>query len=170
MAVQRYIVALSAAWDAALKIPADAGMCFNMIIQAQGRKKGLTQLLGLVWPLIDPLLRFKGAIDIIAQTHGGVATSTWGPLRMVITVAIDHLKTLESLAVRPYRVVGSLERFNPAAQKAVGALSSHLIEVCIRIVQYHSRSSFRAIITSFDKDFPDVPEHINFHFYCADKD
>ena len=70
------------------------------------------------------------------------------------------------------RVVGSLERFtnyealfntNPAVQKAIGALYSDLIDFCTRVVQFHSRSSLRAMVTTFDKDFRDVSEHINFH-------
>lgn len=147
-------------------------MCLDMIIQAQGRKKGFTRLMELVKPLIDPLKRFEAAIDVIIQTHGAIASPIWGPLRMAITMASDHFKTLESLAMILYRVVGSLERFtnyetlfktNPAVQKAIGALYSDLIDFCTRVVQFHSRSSLRAMVTSFDKDFRDVSEHINFH-------
>ncbi|CAF9918842.1 MAG: hypothetical protein ALECFALPRED_000847 [Alectoria fallacina] len=106
------------------------------------------------------------------QTHGGLASPIWGPLRRAITMASDHFKTLESLGMILYRVVGSLERFtnyetlfktNPAVQKAIGALYSDLIDFCTRVVQFHSRSSLRAMVTSFDKDFRDVSEHINFH-------
>ena len=57
-----------------------------MIIQAQGRKRGLTRLLGLLRPIIDPLRRFEGAIDVLMQTHGAVASPIWGPLRIAITV------------------------------------------------------------------------------------
>ncbi len=57
-----------------------------MIIQAQGRKSGFTRLLRLIRPLIDPLQRFEGAIDVLMQTHGAVASPIWGPLRMAITV------------------------------------------------------------------------------------
>ena len=172
LAAQQYLSSLPDAQKAAFKIPADAGMCLEMIIQAQGRKKGFTRLMELLKPLIDPLKRFEGAIDIIMQTHGGIASPIWGPLRMAITMASDHFKTLESLAMILYRVVGSLERVtnyemlfktNPTVQKAIGALYSDLIDFCTRVVQYHSRSSLRAMVTSFDKDFRDVSEHINFH-------
>lgn len=172
LAVQRYLASLPDAQKAAFKVPANAGMCLDMIIQAQGRKKGFTRLMELVKPLIDPLKRFEAAIDVIMQTHGAIASPIWGPLRMVITMASDHYKTLESLAMILYRVVGSLEKFtnyetlfktNPAVQKAIGALYSDLIDFCTRVVQFHSRSSLRAMVTSFDKDFRDVSEHINFH-------
>ena len=43
-------------------------------------------------------MRFEGAIDVIAQTHSGVASLIWDPFRMVITVASDYCMTLESLA------------------------------------------------------------------------
>lgn len=143
-----------------------------MIIQAQGQKKGFSRLLELLRPWIDPLKRCEAAIDVIMQTHGGLASPIWGPLRRAITMASDHFKTLESLGMILYRVVGSLERFtnyetlfktNPAVQKAIGALYSDLIDFCTRVVQFHSRSSLRAMVTSFDKDFRDVSEHINFH-------
>ncbi|KAL9131318.1 MAG: hypothetical protein Q9175_006790 [Cornicularia normoerica] len=172
LAVQQYLSSLPDAQKAAFKVPANAGMCLDMIIQAQGRKKGFTRLMELVKPLIDPLKRFEAAIDVIIQTHGAIASPIWGPLRMAITMASDHFKTLESLAMILYRVVGSLERFtnyetlfktNPAVQKAIGALYSDLIDFCTRVVQFHSRSSLRAMVTSFDKDFRDVSEHINFH-------
>ena len=92
----------------------------------------------LLKPLIDPLKRFEGAIDIVMQTHGGIARPIWGPLRMAITMASDHFKTLESLAMILYRVGGSLERVtnyemlfrtNPTVQKAIGALYSDLIDI-----------------------------------------
>ncbi len=91
---------------------------------------------------------------------------------MAITMASDHFKTLESLAMILYRLVGSLERFtnyetlfktNPAVQRAVGVLYSDLIDFCTRVLQFHSRSSLRAMVTSLDKDFRDVSERINFH-------
>lgn len=172
LAVEVYLSSLPESQKAAFRIPANPGVCLEMIIQAQGRKKGFTRLMGLLKPLIEPLKRFEGAIDIIMQTHGAIASPIWGPLRMVITMASDHFKTLESLAMILYRVVGSLERFtnyetlfktNFAVQKAVGALYSDLIDFCTRVVQYHSRSSLRTLVTSFDKDFRDVSEHINFH-------
>ena len=172
-AVQRYMSSLTPAQKGAFKVPADAGMCLDMIFQAQGRKKAFTQLLELIRPLIDPLKRFEGAIDVIVQTNGGIASPIWGPLRMAIKLASDHIKTLESLAMVLYRIVGSLGRFtnyetlfktNSAVQKAIGALYSDLIDFCTRVVQFHSRSSLRTMITrTFDKDFRDVCEHINFH-------
>ena len=86
IAVERYVATLSAPQRAAFNAPATAETCLNMIIQAQGRKRGLTRLLGLLRPLIDPLRRFEGAIDVLMQTHGAVASPIWGPLRMAITV------------------------------------------------------------------------------------
>lgn len=93
-------------------------------------------------------------MDVIMQTHGSIASPIWGPLRMAITMASDHFRTLESLAMKIiYRVVGSLERLttyetllktNPAVQKAIGALYGDLIDFCIRVDQFHSRSSLRA--------------------------
>lgn len=88
------------------------------------------------------------------------------------TMASDHFKALESLAMTLYRVVGSLDGFtnyeslfktNPAVQKAVGALYGDLFDSCTPVVQLHSRSSLRAMVTAFNNHFCDVSEHINFH-------
>lgn len=85
IAVERYVVTFSAPQRAVFNAPANAETCLNMITQAQGRKRGLTRLLGLLRPLIDPPRRFEGAIDVLMQTHGAVASHIWGPLRMAIT-------------------------------------------------------------------------------------
>lgn len=79
LAVHQYLSSLPDAHKAASKIPANAGMCLDMIIQAQGQKKGFIRLMDLLKPLIEPLKRFEGAIDVIMQTHGGVASPIWGP-------------------------------------------------------------------------------------------
>ena len=172
LAVQHYLSSLPNGQKAGFKIPANASTCLDIITQAQGRKRGFTRLMDLLKPLIDPLKRFEAAIDVIMQTHGAIASPIWGPLRMAITMASDHFKTLESLAMILYKVVGSLERFtnyetlfktNPAVQKTIGALYSDLIDFSTRVVQFHSRSSLRTIVSSFDKDFRDVSEHIDFH-------
>ena len=86
IAVERYLATLSAPQRAVFNAPANPETCLNMIMQAQGRKRGLTRLLSLLRPLIDPLRRFEGAIDVLMQTHGAVASPIWGPLRMAITV------------------------------------------------------------------------------------
>ena len=86
IAVERYIATLSAPQRAVFNAPANPETCLAMIIRAQGRKRGLTRFLSLLRPLIDPLRRFEGAIDVLMQTHGAVASPTWGPLRMAITV------------------------------------------------------------------------------------
>ena len=39
-----------------------------------GENKSFTRPLELVRPSIDPLKRFEGARDIIAQAHGGTAS------------------------------------------------------------------------------------------------
>jgi len=86
LAVQQQLAALPDSQKATFKAPANADACVNMIIRAQGRKRGFTRLMELIRPLIDPLKRFEGAIDILIQTHGAVASPIWGPLRMAITV------------------------------------------------------------------------------------
>lgn len=126
----------------------------------------------LMRPLIDPLKRFEGAIDVLVQTHGGVASPIWGPIRMAITLASDHYKILESLAMILHRVISSIERFtgyeslfktNSSVQRAIGTLYGDLIDFCARVVRFHSRNAVRAMFVSFEIEFQEVSEHINFH-------
>ena len=97
LAVQHYLATLPDSQKATFRAPANADTCLNMIIKAQGRKRGFTRLMELIRPLIDPLQRFEGAIDVLIQTHGGVASPIWGPLRMAITVRLNTWGLIDAL-------------------------------------------------------------------------
>lgn len=86
LAVQQHLATLPESQKAGFVAPANADACLGLIIRAQGRKKGFSRLMELLRPLIDPLKRFEGAIDVITQTHGAVASPIWGPIRIAITV------------------------------------------------------------------------------------
>ena len=88
LAVERHLAALPESQKAGFTAPANPDACLNLIIQAQGRKKGFTRLMELMRPLIDPLKRFEGAIDVLIQTHGALLSPVWGPLRLAITVRL----------------------------------------------------------------------------------
>ena len=71
-----------------------------------------------------------------------------------------------------HRIIGSLGRFagyeklfksNPAVEKAVGMLYVDLLDFCTRVVRFYTRSSVRAMLTSFDKDFGQVSANIAYH-------
>ena len=88
LAVERHLAALPESQKAGFTSPANPDACLNLIIQAHGRKKGFTRLMELMRPLIDPLKRFEGAIDVLIQTHGALLSPVWGPLRLAITVRL----------------------------------------------------------------------------------
>jgi len=65
-------------------------------------------------------------------------------------IAIDHLNTLDKLVIILQRIVDSLERYsnyevlfinNLNTQKAIGALYCDLLDLCTRVVRFHSRPS-----------------------------
>jgi hypothetical protein len=67
-----------------------------------------------------------------------------------LQVAIDHVETLEKLALILKRIVASLERYtnyeilfknHMDTQKAISLLYVDLLDLCIRVVRFHSRSS-----------------------------
>ena len=70
-------------------------------------------------------------------------------------MASDHVETIEKLARILQRIVASLQRYsnyetlfnnNLNTQRAVGALYSDLIDLCTRVVKFHSRSALSASI------------------------
>ena len=104
-------------------------------------------------------------------------------------LASDHFKTLESLVKVLSKITCSLDRFvnyeqlfrtEPAVRKAVGTLYLDLLDFCTRTVRFHCRSAIRMhvepgdrrvfnrrltgmIVMSFDKDFSQVSDSIDFH-------
>ncbi|KAL3424962.1 NACHTdomain protein [Phlyctema vagabunda] len=87
-------------------------------------------------------------------------------------VASDHVETIEKLAKILQRIVASLERYsnyetlfknNLNTQRAIGALYSDLIDLCTRVVKFHSRPSITGVFVSFDKEFQQVSENISHH-------
>ncbi|KAH0552836.1 hypothetical protein GP486_006963 [Trichoglossum hirsutum] len=109
------------------------------------------------------------AWQIAVQTHLNSLTQAQ---REAFKVASDHLETLEKLAVILQRIVASLERYNNyeilfkdnlTTQRAIGALYGDLIDLCARVVRFHSRPSLSAIFVSFDKEFQQLSENIAHH-------
>jgi hypothetical protein len=56
------------------------------IIEKSQRRRGITQVLGALKPVLEPLKRFERVIDVVAQTNGGIASPIWGPLKLAVTV------------------------------------------------------------------------------------
>jgi len=106
-------------------------------------------------------------------------------------VANDHLETLEKLTLALQRIVASLERYanyemlfknHMNTQKAICTLYVDLLDLCTRVIRFHSRSSIckyseirqmlkAAIVTpaqvvvfsSFKREFEQVYENISHH-------
>lgn len=122
-------------------------------------------------PLIEPLKRFEGAVDVLVQTNGTCCSPIWGPIRIVVTLAGDHLKSVEKLTKILQRVVGLLPRAqtyedlftsNENARRAIGTLYADLINFCTRAVQYHSLPYHRFLRHDFNKEFEEVWEKIQY--------
>jgi len=91
LAVQQHLASLSEAQRVSFNAPADPDVCLELIVKARGRRKGFARLIELLRPFIEPLKRFEGAIDVLAQVQGGVATPIWGPVRVAVTVSTFRL-------------------------------------------------------------------------------
>jgi hypothetical protein len=168
-AVEKHLSCLSGTQRARFVAPANADECLELIRQAQGRKK-YERFMVALRPLIEPLKRFEGSIDVLVQAQSCIASPVWGPLRMVVTVCTpasyipskwpssdwqqlisDRLKTLQNLVVLLDRMVDPLKRFanyeflfseNELLQHAIAALYCDLLDFCSRIIRFYSRSSF----------------------------
>jgi hypothetical protein len=73
---------------------------------------------------------------------------------MYCQVASDHVETIEKLARILQRIVASLNRYsnyeilfknNLNTQRAIGTLYSDLIDLCTRVVRFHSRSALSTL-------------------------
>lgn len=171
-AIERHLNCLSASQRKTFVAPADPDDCLELIRQAQGRKK-YDRFMVALRPLIEPLKRFEGCIDVLVQAQSGIASPIWGPLRMVVTLISDRLKTLQNLVVLLDRIVDPLKRFanydslfrhDEHLQNAIAALYCDLLEFCSRVIRYYSRSSFLNVFSSFDKDLLEVSDNIRHHW------
>ncbi|KAL9609169.1 MAG: hypothetical protein Q9167_006046 [Letrouitia subvulpina] len=177
-AVKNYTQALPLKKQSELKAPTTTEQCLQILSDHRSRKKGYTRVLELFKPLIDPLKRFEGAIDVTVQTHAGIASPIWGPLRLAITSTTltlldysEHFKNLERLIFIIDKVAGSIWRYedieilfnsHEGVRNAVGTLYCDVIYLCTHVVRFHA-GFFRYAFASFEKEFGPISEAIDLH-------
>jgi hypothetical protein len=97
-AVERHLRCLSPAQRSLYVTPADPNDCLELIRQGQGRKK-YDRFAAALRPLIEPLKRFEGSIDVLVQAQSGIASPIWGPLRVIVTVCTFAMKLQHRLPI-----------------------------------------------------------------------
>ncbi|MCJ1357578.1 MAG: hypothetical protein MMC33_007574 [Icmadophila ericetorum] len=173
LALEAYLISLPSKQRATFLSSTTAEECIALVSAAKdGRKRlGLTKFLDVLRPLIEPLKIFESAIDIIVQTNGTFCSPIWGPIRIVLTLADDHLKSVEKLAKILERIVALLPRAqtyeqlfasNEHAKRAIGTLYADFIDFCTRAVKYHSLPYYQFIRHNFNKEFEEVWERIQY--------
>jgi hypothetical protein len=75
-AIERHLSCLSATQRKTFTAPANADDCLELIRQAQGRKK-FDRFMVALRPLIEPLKRFEGSIDVLVQAQSGIVSPIW---------------------------------------------------------------------------------------------
>jgi hypothetical protein len=85
-ALALYVKALDASKQQQFQAPTTVEECLASIVLHGQRRRSFTRILEFLRPLIDPLQRFEGAIDVVVQVNAGIASPIWGPLRAAITV------------------------------------------------------------------------------------
>jgi hypothetical protein len=177
LGVERFIAMLPPEYRAKFRAPANSDECMQLIERAQLRNRKFDRLARILQPLVDPLRRFEGSIDILVQTNSTFASPVWGPLKAVLIIISDRLSTLQNLAVLLERLVDPLKRFQNyellfkeslQLQNAIGTLYCDLIELCTRIVTHFCKTGLRKAFSSFDKDLEDISDNIRHHWTEVD--
>lgn len=175
--VDKFLAILPAEHRAIFVAPANSDECMRLIEKAQLRNRKFDRLARILQPLIDPLRRFEGTIDILTQTNSTFASPVWGPLKAVLVIVNDRINTLQGLAVLLERLVDPLKRFqnyellfqeSRPLRQAIGALYCDLIEFCTRIVAHYCKTIFQKAFKSFDKDIEEVSDKIRHHWTEVD--
>ena len=90
LAVASHLNSLTPEQAKDFKTPASLEECLDIITQAAARTSRFSNLLQLFRPVITPLKRFEGTLDVIVQVNSGIASPIWGPLKAAITVCGPH--------------------------------------------------------------------------------
>lgn len=86
LAVASHLNSLTPEQARDFKSPASLEECLDILTQAATHTSRFSNLLQLFRPVISPLKRFEGALDVIVQVNAGIASPIWGPLKAVISV------------------------------------------------------------------------------------
>lgn len=85
--VQKHLASLPVAARQAFMAPASVDECMEKIRLVRYRQRnGYFQLMETLRPIIEPLKRFEGVIDVLSQTNSGMLSPIWGPIKAVVTV------------------------------------------------------------------------------------
>ncbi|KAK5958349.1 glycoside hydrolase 15 protein [Knufia fluminis] len=170
-AVQSYVDMLPLAQQRLFKAPATVQECIVILERGCNRKRAFSRILEHFRPVVDPLKRFEGAIDVLVQTSTGIASPIWGPLRAAVTVASEHFKTLERLAFTLEKIACAIRHFEDLEQlfhshtdvkDAMLSLYCDLLDFCSRVVRFHGRS-FRSAFIVFDNEFSGIADAMDLH-------
>ncbi|CEO59836.1 hypothetical protein PMG11_04490 [Penicillium brasilianum] len=149
--------------------PTTVDECLEAIVLNGQKRRSFTRILEFLRPLIDPLKRFESAIDVVVQVNAGIASPIWGPLRVALTIAAQHLATLETLVIIVDKIAHSVQRYenlktlfaeHDGVRDAVGRLYCELLRLCACISKYET-SRIRYILNPFGKEFDAVSTAID---------
>ena len=177
LSVERFMATLPPEHRESFKAPANSDECIQLIEKAQLRNRKFDRLARILQPLVEPLRRFEGSIDILIQSSSTFASPVWGPLKAVLVIISDRLSTLKSLAVLLERLVDPLKRFqnyerlfkeSRQLQTAIGTLYCDLIEFCTRTVAHFCKTGARKAFSSFDTDLEEISDNIRHHWTEVD--
>ncbi|EAW17002.1 ATP-binding protein [Aspergillus fischeri NRRL 181] len=168
-AVAKYVKSLDPDKQREFQAPATVEACLQVLSTNGTRKRSFTRIAEFLGPVIDSLKRLEGTLDVIVQVNAGIASPIWGPLRMAITIACQHVSALERLAFIVDKIAQSVQRYQDLAalfashagvREAVGRLYCELLRLCTCMVKYQTRR-LRYILNPFGKEFASISESVD---------
>ncbi|KAI9794412.1 MAG: hypothetical protein M1816_005482 [Peltula sp. TS41687] len=170
-AVNKYKKRLTTKQCAEFERPASAAECLNLLQNVQFHPRKLTKTLNILQPVVEPLKRFEGVVDVLVQTSSGIASPIWGPLRLAITVICNHNETLERLVAVLEHITTSLNRFtnyetlfetDQHVQDSICNLYVDLLNLMVKLIAFYSKP-LKRFFSTFDGSFGRVASDIDFH-------
>lgn len=85
-AIRKYIDTLSESQKATFIAPTSAESCLGVIYGSE-RRRGVTRVLEIMRPILEPLKRFERVLDAVTQVHG-IGSAIWGPVKLAMIVCV----------------------------------------------------------------------------------
>ena len=175
--VDQYFSRLPPNLKQAVKAPASADDCLQLLYVAQAKNRKFDRIVAILQPLIEPLKRFESSVDVLVQTYSSIASPIWGPVKLLLTIAHARVSTLHNVVVMLERLVEPLKRFhdyelmfqqNASLRQAIGNVYCDLMAFCTRMVAHEGKSPLRKPFASFDRDVAEISDNIRFHWAEVD--
>ncbi|RHZ55535.1 uncharacterized protein CDV56_101100 [Aspergillus thermomutatus] len=154
-AVVKYVKSLDPDKQREFQAPATVEACLQILSTNGTRKRGFTRIAEFLGPVIDPLNRLEGTLDVIVQVNAGIASPIWALERLAFIV--DKI----AQSVQRYQDLAALFASHAGVREAVGRLYCEILRLCTCMIKYQTRR-LRYILNPFGKEFASISESVDY--------